>query len=106
MKVKKHEGLTTLMIDLEGTLDQFNVTEVRKRIMEAARKAKMDIVINFEHLRHAAPEALQALLDRSQLQRLAPAVRIKAMNLKASFQQAVDDLQVAGLEVSQEDLRK
>jgi hypothetical protein len=37
---------------------------------------------------------------------LAPAVRIKAMNLKASFQQAVDDLQVAGLEVSQEDLRK
>ncbi len=106
MKVKKHEGLTTLMIDLEGTLDRFNVKEVRKRVVEAAKKAKMDIVINFEHLRYAAPEALHALLDGKYLQRLAPAVRIKAMNLKASFQQAVDDLQVAGLEVSQEDLRK
>jgi radical SAM superfamily enzyme YgiQ (UPF0313 family)/anti-anti-sigma regulatory factor len=103
MKVKKHESLTTLLVELEGTLDRFNVAEVRKRVLEAAKKAKMDIVINFEHLRHAAPEALQALLDRKNLQQLAPAVRIKVKNLSASFQQALQNLSVAGLEVSPED---
>jgi anti-anti-sigma regulatory factor len=104
MKVKKHEGLTTLMIDLEGTLDRFNVTEVKKRVVEAARKARMDIVINFEHLRHAAPEALQTLLDWTQLQRLAPAVRIKVLNLKASFQQALTHPLPLGIEIAKEEL--
>lgn len=104
MKVKKHEGLTTLMIDLEGTLDRFNVKEVRRRIVEAAKKAKMDIVINFEHLRHAAPEALHALLDGKYLQRLAPAVRIKVKNLSASYQQALQNLSVSSLEIFSEDL--
>jgi radical SAM superfamily enzyme YgiQ (UPF0313 family) len=104
MKVKKHEGLATLMIELEGTLDRFNVTEVRWRVVEAAKKARMDIVINFEHLRYAAPEALYALLDWKQLQRLVPAVRIKVLNLKASYQQALKNFSLAGLEVSLEDL--
>ncbi len=104
IKVKKHEGLTTLMIDLEGTLDRFNVNEVRRRVVETAKRARMDIVINFEHLRHAAPEALQALLDWKQLQRLVPAVRVKVVNLKASYQQALENFSLAGLEVSLEDL--
>jgi radical SAM superfamily enzyme YgiQ (UPF0313 family)/anti-anti-sigma regulatory factor len=104
IKVKKHEGLSTLMIELEGTLDRFNVTEVRRRVVEAAKKAKMDIVINFEHLRYAAPEALHALLDWKQLQRLVPAVRVKVLNLKASYQQALENFSLAGLEVSLEDL--
>ncbi len=104
MTVKKHEGLTTLLIDLEGTLDQFNVAEVRRRVAEAAQKARMDIVINLEHLRHAAPEALQALLDIRHLQRIVPAVKIKYMNLKASYQQAFENLSLAGLEVSKEDI--
>jgi len=104
IKVRKHEGLTTLLIELEGTLDRFNVAEVRKRVAEAAKKARMDIVINLEHLTHAAPEALYALLDRTQLQHLAPAVKINFMNLKASYQQALENFSVAGLEVSMEDL--
>jgi anti-anti-sigma regulatory factor len=104
IKVKKHEGLTTLMIDLEGTLDRFNVNEVRRRVVETAKRARMDIIINFEHLRHAAPEALHALLDWKQLQRLVPAVRIKVVNLKASYQQAFENFSLAGLEVSLEDL--
>ncbi|MCI0528869.1 MAG: radical SAM protein, partial [Nitrospira sp.] len=104
IKVKKHEKLTTLMIDLEGTLDRFNVTEVRRRVVETAKRARMDIVINFEHLRYAAPEALHALLDWKQLQRLVPAVRVKVVNLKASYQQAFENFSLAGLEVSVEDL--
>jgi radical SAM superfamily enzyme YgiQ (UPF0313 family) len=104
MTVKKHEGLTTLLINLEGTLDQFNVNEVRRRVVEAAKKARMDIVINFEHLRYAAPEALYALLDWNQLQRLVPAVRVKVVNLKASYRQALENFSLTGLEVSPEDL--
>jgi radical SAM superfamily enzyme YgiQ (UPF0313 family)/anti-anti-sigma regulatory factor len=104
MNIKKHEGLTALMIDLEGTLDRFNVKEVKKRIAKAAKKAHMDIVINFEHLRYAAPEALQSLLDRSHLSRLAPMASIKFMNLKTSYQQALQNISTAGLEISPEDL--
>jgi radical SAM superfamily enzyme YgiQ (UPF0313 family)/anti-anti-sigma regulatory factor len=102
MKVKKHEGLKTLMIDLEGTLDRVNVAEVKKRVVEAAKKARMDIVINLEHLRHAAPEALQALAEH--VKRLTPMTKVRFMNLKASFQQALENLSVSGLEVSPEEL--
>jgi radical SAM superfamily enzyme YgiQ (UPF0313 family)/anti-anti-sigma regulatory factor len=102
MKVKKHEGLTTLMIDLEGTLDRVNVAEVKKRVVEAAKKARMDIVINLEHLRHAAPEALQTLAEH--VKRLTPLAKVRFMNLKGSFQQAIENLSVSGLEVSPEEL--
>lgn len=104
MKVKKHEGLTTLMIDLEGTLDRVNVTEVIKRVVEAAKKARMDIVINLEHLRYAAPEALRALMDKQLIKRLAPMATVRFMNLKASFQQALENISLAGLEVAPEDI--
>jgi adenylate kinase family enzyme len=106
MKVKKHEGLTTLMIELEGTLDRFNVAEVKKRILKAANKAKMDIVINFEHLKYAAPEAISALLDWRPLKHLAPKVRVKVMNLKNSFRETVDHIALRGREISKEDLSK
>jgi len=106
MKVKKHEGLTTLLIELEGTLDRFNVGEVKKRILKAANKAKMDIVINFEHLKYAAPEAISTLLDWRPLKHLAPKVRIKVMNLKNSFKETVDHLALRGREISKEDLSK
>jgi radical SAM superfamily enzyme YgiQ (UPF0313 family) len=106
MKVKKHEGLTTLLIELEGTLDRFNVAEVKKRILKAANRAKMDIVINFEHLKYAAPEAISALLDWRPLKHLAPKVRVKVMNLKNSFRETVDHLALKGREISKEDLSK
>jgi hypothetical protein len=43
-------------------------------------------------------------LDWKQLQRLVPAVRVKVVNLKASYQQALENFSLAGLEVSLEDL--
>ena len=103
MKAKKQEGLNTLMVELEGTLDRFNVKEVRKRILSAAKKARMDIIINLENLRYAAPEALHALLDPKLLQRLRPLATVKFMNLKASYQQVLQNLSVAGLEISPEE---
>ena len=104
MTVKKHEGLKTLMIDLEGTLDRINVKEVKKRIITAARKAQLNVVINLEHLRFAAPEALHSLMDRSLMTRLAPLATIKFMNLKGSFQQALKNISTTGLEISPEEL--
>jgi radical SAM superfamily enzyme YgiQ (UPF0313 family)/anti-anti-sigma regulatory factor len=100
---KKPERLK-LVIDLEGTLDRVNVEEVKKRITSAAKKARMDIVINLEHLRYAAPEALQSLVDRSLLARLAPIASVKFVNLKASFQQALQNISTAGLEISPEEI--
>ena len=104
IKVKKDESLTTLMIELEGTLDRFNVQEVRNRVVEAAKKAHMDIVINFENLKYLAPEALQSLLDWTQIQRLAPAVRIKFLNLKASFQQTLTQPLPIGIEIAKKEV--
>ncbi len=102
MRVQKNDRLTTLMVDLEGTLDRANVNEVLRRLRQAAKKAQMDIVVNFEHLRFAAPEALQALIG--QLERLRPALRIRVTNLAGSFKDAAEKLSRAGLEVTKEDI--
>jgi len=103
MKVTKDERLKRLLIDLEGTLDRFNVKEVKERISKAAHKAHMDIVVNLEHLQQAAPEALHSLLEAGLRTKLSPAVNLKFMNLRASFQQALENLSTAGLEVSPEE---
>lgn len=104
MKVKKEEGPAALWIDLEGTLDRINVAEVKKRVLQAAKKARMNIVINFEHIKYAAPEAIRALLDWKKLHRLVPAVRVRVTNLNASFKETVAHLSLSGLEISKEEL--
>ncbi|HEY5648258.1 MAG TPA: STAS domain-containing protein, partial [Nitrospiria bacterium] len=105
VKVRRAEHLVGgLVIELEGTLDRFNVAKVKKRVLKAAKKAHTDIVINFEHLRYAAPEAIRALLDWDRLRKVAPSVKIKVMNLKASFKETLGNLSLAGLEVSKEEI--
>jgi radical SAM superfamily enzyme YgiQ (UPF0313 family) len=101
MKVRKQEGLTTLMIELEGTLDRINVQEVKKRILQAAQKARMDIVVNFEHLKHATPAALQSLVDNELLSKISPYARLHYLNLKQAFQDALGNLSLAGFEFQQ-----
>lgn len=105
IKVKKHESLSTLLVDLEGTLDRFNVREVRKRVVEAAKNAHMDIVINLEHLKYAAPEALQTLLEWTALPSIVPAVRVKVLNIKSSFEEAFKTPLSIAPEMSGEKLR-
>jgi radical SAM superfamily enzyme YgiQ (UPF0313 family) len=90
VKARKNEAQDTLQVDLKGTLDQFAAKEIQKRLLKAAQKAKMDIVVNFEHLAHATPKALQTLTDKEMIRKGAAAARIKYMNLKNSFEKALD----------------
>ncbi|HZR47459.1 MAG TPA: radical SAM protein [Candidatus Manganitrophaceae bacterium] len=92
VKVRKNETLSGLMINLEGTLDQLNAKELKKRMIQAAKQAKIDIVLNFEHLQHTTPAALATLADPNFLKNMAAAANMKFMNLKKSFQQAVDPI--------------
>src|SRR3989449_7576078 len=51
VKARKLEKLTALTVELEGALDHFNAAELKQRLADAARRAKLDIIVNFEHLR-------------------------------------------------------
>src|SRR5256712_6857620 len=77
VKARKHEKLTALTVELEGALDHFNAAELKKRLADAARRAKLDIIVNFEHLRHTSPQALQTLLDGEFFKQAAPSVRVR-----------------------------
>src|SRR5579863_4610813 len=83
IRTRKNEAQDELQVELKGTLDQFAAKEIRKRLLKAAQRAKMDIVVNFEHLTYATPKALQTLTDRDAIRN---AARIKYLNLKNSFQ--------------------
>ena len=61
IKGRRHDASVSLFIDLEGTLDHLNARELLNRIKDAAQQARMDIVVNFEHLRQATPGAIQML---------------------------------------------
>ncbi|HEY5599117.1 MAG TPA: hypothetical protein VIK48_00385, partial [Candidatus Manganitrophaceae bacterium] len=90
VKAYRGETLRELRVNLEGTLDRLSAMELKKRVIQATRRAKIDIILNFEHLQHATPAALSALADPDYLKKTAAAANLKFMNLKKSFQQAVD----------------
>jgi hypothetical protein len=84
------QSQSALQIDLEGTLDEPSAKELRKRLLHAVQKAKLEIVVNFEHVRHATPQAFNALLDGDYLQALKAHASVRFINLKTAFQAAVD----------------
>ena len=47
IRVRKSPKLQALLVELDGTMDKINALELKTRIIAAAEKAKMDIVINF-----------------------------------------------------------
>src|SRR5574341_2358077 len=77
VKTKRHDQFAALFVDLEGTLDQLNAQELLDRIKHAAEKAKLDIIVNFEHLREATPAALRMLLDGEALKAAAPHAKVR-----------------------------
>ncbi|TLY38002.1 MAG: radical SAM protein [Nitrospirae bacterium] len=85
IKTRKHEKLTALMVELEGALDHLNAAELKTRIAAAANQAKVDIILNFEHLRHATPQALHTLLDGEFFKKAAPSVRVRYQKLSETF---------------------
>jgi anti-anti-sigma regulatory factor len=77
-------------LDLEGTLDESGAKELRRRLLQAVRQARLEIVVNFEPLRYATPQAVQALLDGDYLKALKVHASVKFINLKTAFQAALD----------------
>jgi hypothetical protein len=80
-----------LHLDLIGTLDEPGAKELRERLLDAVRHAaKLEIVVNFEHVRHATPQAVSALLDGEYLKALKAHASVRFINLKKAFQAALD----------------
>ena len=102
IRVKKTE-IKALRVDLEGTLDLLGARELKERLILGACKAKMDIVVNFAHLRHATPGALQSLVDKDFLRKISPYARIRYLNFTRAFEEAISHLSLAGLESAQEE---
>jgi len=103
IKARRHDRLAAIIVDLEGTLDHLNARELLDRIGHAVERAKMDIVVNFEHLRQATPQALQTLLDGEALKSVAPHAKIRYWKFKAAFAAALQGFSLSGLEMLNED---
>jgi radical SAM superfamily enzyme YgiQ (UPF0313 family) len=103
IKTRKHEKLTALMVELEGALDHLNAAELKTRLADAANKAKLDIILNFEHLRHATPLALHTLLDGDFFTQAAPAARVRYRKLKDTFGMAASEINFHGLDLFEEE---
>jgi hypothetical protein len=63
----------------------------------------MDIVVNFEHLRHATPGALQMLLDGEALKAVAPYAKIRYRKFRDAFETALQGFSLTGLDMLKED---
>ncbi len=105
IKVKRHDKFTALFMDLEGALDRLNVQELIKRIKEAAENARMDVIVNFEHLKLAAPEALKALVDSEAIKSAVPNVKVRYRKFTESFENSLQGLSLTGLEMLREDFQ-
>ncbi len=103
IKAKRHDQFAALIVDLEGSLDHLSARELLRRITQAAERARMDIIVNFEHLRDATPRALQTLLDSEALNAVTPYVKIRYRKLTTAFEAALDGLSLNGLEMLKED---
>jgi radical SAM superfamily enzyme YgiQ (UPF0313 family) len=105
IKARKHEKLTALLVDLEGALDRLNAAELKTRIAEAASKAKLDIIVNFEHVRHATPQALATLMDGEFFAKAAPSVRVRYRKIQGAFASSLAGMSFHGLDLLAEDLQ-
>ena len=105
IKVKRHDKFAALFMDLEGTIDRLNVHELINRIREAAEKAKMDVIVNFEHLTLAAPDALKTLVDCAAIKAAVPHVKVRYRKFKDAFETSMQGLSLAGLEMLIEDFQ-
>ena len=106
IRVKKSPKLQALLIELDGTMDKINALELKNRITNAVEKTKMDIVINFEHLRETTPAAISTLFDNGIGDRLTP-FKIKCVNLSVSFRGAIEQLNlknIAFVEITAEEV--
>ena len=64
----------------------------------------MGIIVNFEHLKLATPDALKALVDSDAMKAAIPDVRVRFRKFKDAFEASVEGFSLAGLEHLNEDL--
>jgi radical SAM superfamily enzyme YgiQ (UPF0313 family) len=100
---RRHDQSAALVVDLEGTLDRLNAHELLNRLTRAAQQAKLDIVVNFEHLRQATPGALQTLLDTEAVKAFRPHAKLRYRKFQDAFKAALEGWSLAGLEMLNED---
>lgn len=105
IKAKRHDKFAAVFVDLEGALDRLNVQELIKRINEAAENAKLDIIVNFEHLKLAAPDALKALIDSEAIKAAVPHVKVRYRKFRDAFETSLQGFSLAGLEMLSEDFQ-
>ncbi|MCZ6581039.1 MAG: cobalamin-dependent protein [Nitrospirae bacterium] len=89
---RRHDTFAALFIELEGTLDHLNARELLARIKDAAQQARMDIVVNFEHLRQATPSAIQVLFDSDTLKSVTPYAKLRYRKLRDAFDSTLKGL--------------
>lgn len=104
IKARRHDRFAALFVDLEGTLDRLNAQELLERIRAAAEKVRLDIIINFEHLHHATPGALQALVDSEALKSMMPHAKVRYRKFRAAFEAALEGVSVTALDMLSEEL--
>lgn len=105
IKARKHEKLTALLVDLEGALDRINAAELKTRLADAASKAKLDIIVNFEHVRHATPQAIATLMDGEFFKKAAPSVRVRYRKITDAFVSSLESSSFHGMDLLAEDLQ-
>jgi anti-anti-sigma regulatory factor len=105
IKAKRHDKFAALFVDLEGTLDRINAQELLQRIRAAAEKARMDVIINFEHLKLATPDALKALVDSDAVKAAIPHVKVRYRKFRDAFEASLQGLSLSGIELLSEDFQ-
>jgi radical SAM superfamily enzyme YgiQ (UPF0313 family) len=105
IKTKQHDKFAALFVDLEGALDQINVQELLQRLKDASEKARMDVIINFEHLKQATPDALKALVDSDAIKAALPDVKVRYRKFRDAFEASLQGLSLSGLELLCEDFQ-
>jgi len=105
IKAKRHDKSEALFVDLEGTLDRLNAQELIQRIKEAAEKARLDVIVNFEHLKHATPDALRTLVDSEAIKAAIPHVKVRYRKFRDAFEESLKGLSLSGSEFFSEDFQ-
>lgn len=105
IKAKHHDQAPALVVDLEGTLDRLGAHELLNRISKAAQQARIDIIVNFEHLKYATPEALRALLNGEALKTVLPYANVRYRKFRAAFEAFLEDGSIHGADMVREDLQ-
>jgi len=103
IKTKRHDRYAALFVELHGTLDRLSAQELLTRIRAAAHKARLDVIISFEHLKQAAPDALRVLGDADVWRAMLPATSIRYLKLKGAFETAFVGESMADLDILSEE---